>query len=307
MNHIPLFYHPVSYLLIDDDPLILGSITTFFKERIKLFDSPKKGLDFLENYTNELEKNSLLRGDQRNENYTCINHSPVDFNVTEIQEIKENSKRFDEIAVMIIDYQMPEMDGFSFAQACQTLPIHKILLTGKAEPKEAIDGFNKNLIDRFVQKTDPLFCELLTEYLEQLTYRYFQTKTLPLLSHLETENKLPLSDPTFVQFFNKYLKQHHIREYYLIDKHGSFLCIDDKGKPFYFVTHTDRSLNHWLEVNSDESKYLAPIKERIKIPFFGIGKESWEFNIQDWQQFFYSPNVLEGEERYYWAEIYKAA
>ena len=128
-----------------------------------------------------------------------------------------------------------------------------------------------------------------------------------MLSYLETESKLPLSDQFFIDFFEKYCERNSIREFYLIDKQGSFLCIDNKGHRSYFILQTDRGIDAWLTLYSADKGLskdeLALIADRKKIPFFGQGKEAWQIDSSQWSNYLYTANFLEGREQYFWAKI----
>lgn len=149
--------------------------------------------------------------------------------------------------------------------------------------------------------------EKLVAYLKELTFQHFQRITFPLLSVLKIENCSPLKDPVFIEFFNKYCLNKKIKEFYLIDKQGSFLCIDENSNRFNFVVHTDNSLDEWLRNYSFEGDLadhlISSIENRQKIPFFGLGKEAWELEKTEIEKCFYQPNFLKGNENYYWVEI----
>ena len=308
-NALPLIYYPNKWLWIDDDSLLLNTIKdTFGKENsIQIFQSSKDCLAFLKNYQPYLLKQNFLKSIINDESYGILKHTPVDFDITSLVQLANDPNRYDEITVMVIDYNMPEIDGFSLAKTAQSFPIKKILLTGKAQETEAIDGFNSNLIHCFVQKSEPKMIEKLSYYLKSLSLQYFQEITFPLFSYLETENKLPLTDPVFINFFQDYCLKHKIKEYYLIDKQGSFMCIDSQNIRSCLIIHTDKSIHNWLTLYSNEkclsNDELTEIKNRRKIPFFGVGKEAWQTGPSEWSKHLHIPEILEGRERYFWATI----
>ena len=96
-------------------------------------------------------------------------------------------------------------------------------------------------------------------------------------------------------------------EYYLLDKQGSYLCIDSSGKRSCFVVQTERSLDAWSNLYEQESdsivSLLMAVKKRQKIPFFGIGRESWHIPSDEWTSHYYDPKVFEGRERYFWTQV----
>lgn len=309
MKTLPLFYYPSTWLYIDDDKTLLKSMMFVFQEHnyTKLFQSPLSCVDFLNTYQSPLSKHIFLKSITDDENYGVLQHTPINFDITMIAKLANDPHRHNEVTAMIIDYNMPEMDGFELAQNCNHLPIQKLLLTGKAKPEQGIVGFNNNLIHRFIKKNEIEWEEKLIANLKELTLQFFREKTTSLLSYLETENKLPLSDKIFIDFFEKYCEQHNIREYYLINKQGSFLCLDNKGHRSYFVLQTDQGIDTWLASHSADKELpkekLDLVRERKKIPFFGQGKEAWQIDPSEWPKYLYTPNVLDGRERYFWTKI----
>lgn len=62
--------------------------------------------------------------------------------------------QYERCNVLVLDYQMPGMNGMEFLQQVTQLPAQRILLTGQADEKIACDMFNEGLIQQFVPKGD---------------------------------------------------------------------------------------------------------------------------------------------------------
>ncbi len=309
MRNLPLFYYPSTWLYVDDDSNLLQCVGLVLDEhnRNKLFQSPEKCVAFLADYQSPLMQKSFLSSNKQDDHYGILHHTPVDFDVTKLLALTDNPERYNEITAMVIDYDMPTMNGFALSKACDHLRVEKILLTGKTEDTRIIDGFNKNYIQHYIQKGCDDFESLLIDQLVKSTFHYFQRITAPLLSHLEAESQTPLSDLVFSDFFLSYCKRKNVAEYYLIDKQGSFLCIDKNGNQFFFVVHTDRGVNTWLETYYTGSEFTVDfandIVARRRLPFFGYATEAWQIDSTEWHSYFHQPQLLEGRERYYWFEI----
>ena len=81
---------------------------------------------------------------------------------------------------------------------------------------------------------------------------------------------------------------------------------NNNGEFSYFIVHTDNSLDSFIQINEDEAEaaqFLDSIKKRELIPFFGIGKDCWSINPNDWEKHFHKANRLTGRENYYWSVI----
>ncbi len=115
---------------------------------------------------------------------------------------------------------------------------------------------------------------------------------------------MPESDLHFITFFNHWCDTNQVKEYYLIDKNGSLLLINNKGEHYYFIIHSDRTLDTLVELYDDAkevSQLIEMVKQRSKIFFFGAGNDAWDFKNEEWEDYFHSPQLLQGREQYYWA------
>lgn len=302
----PLFVYPTTIACIDDDPLFLKAISRLFagQYQIQTFQSARESYDFLMSYQSLLPKPNAVRGCSEAEEYELINHMPADLDFSALKELRKDPKRYAEISVLLIDYNMPFMNGIDLCRSLQDLPVKKLLLTGDAGHCEAVSAFNEGIIDAFVHKDDPKLVKALVLNLQRLINEYFCQKSHHLKAHLELEHPLPISGLTFIQFFRNWCDQHHIQEHYIIDKLGNLLLIDDKENAYYFVVYTDRTLNDFIAQYDDDlnvETFLQLVKRREKIPFFGEGTEGWQLEPKDWPSCFYSPQTITGLETYYWA------
>ena len=55
------------------------------------------------------------------------------------------------------------------------------------------------------------------------------------------------------------------------------------------------------EESVEEYQFIDAIKNREKIPFFGAGKEAWQFEIKEWTDYLYPAQQFMGKRRYYWS------
>ncbi|MCX7124280.1 MAG: hypothetical protein NTU49_00710 [Gammaproteobacteria bacterium] len=103
------------------------------------------------------------------------------------------------------------------------------------------------------------------------------------------------------------MEKNKIAEYYLIDKQGSFLCIDEHGNHSYLAVHSQKSIKDWVTIYGNDCNLqpdaLVEINEYKKIPFFYPAKEPHDFDKTEWSKHLYLPQVLEGREKYFIAKI----
>lgn len=308
MTTLPLFSYPLTVTLVDDDPLMLQALESVLKQsyQLNIFNTPTDAVNYFDSYTPLLPSIKLLHGCTELENYDISGHLPVDVNFNVSKELINHPKRQKETSVIIVDYNMPGINGIELCRKLKSLPLKKILLTGEANDRLAIDAFNEGIIDCFIRKDSPSLADDLHCHLTILTQHYFETITTQLLKHLETDHPLPASDPVFITFFKEWCQAHRIKEYFIIDQNANFVLLNDNNEESFFITHTDRTLRNFIELNEDDqdlSSFIKLISAREKIPFFGNDNESWKVRHTEWDKHLVTPQVLIGREKYYWATI----
>ena len=178
-----------------------------------------------------------------------------------------DAKRFREVSVVVVDYDMPGMDGIEFCKGLKNPYIQKILATGAADESLAVSAFNAKHIDAFVAKHEMDFLGSLGSKIHKLQSLYFQKVTYPVYLSLKLKTKaaLLLDDPVFVAFFNDLLVQHKIEEYYQLEASGTFLLFDQAGQHHVlFVYNEDKIDADKLEIANDVESELHPkLREAI--------------------------------------------
>lgn len=306
----PLFYFPSTMICIDDHPDSIAALNTIFKpiRPINTFQDPQEALHFLNHYHSPLSLIPFLRAVTDGDNIGLTEYCPVDLNVLNIAKLAEFSERNKEISLLVIDYNMPEINGIELCRALKGTAMKKILLTGENNYKVALAAFNERIIDNFIQKDSPTLVEELIQSSQTLSHQYFLEKSQALLTHLEASKPLPLSDKKFIVFFEAWRNKNNITEYYLIDKIGSFLCFNHQGEKIHFIVHTESSLKEFSDLYEKEAGNEIPdlfqkLHRYEEIPFFGVGRSPWEEEVNTWVNYFYVAENFEGREIYYWVAV----
>src|SRR3990167_1596496 len=197
MTRLPLFNYPTTIAWIDDDDLFLRAATkTFGSARtIKCFNNPLECLHFFKGYQPFLSKQAFFNGCTDHESYDLNEHLPIDLNTKLLSTISLKPERHEEISLLIVDFHMPQMDGLSLCRQLQGLPIKKILLTGEVDHPKAVEAFNEGIIDRFIRKDSPQLIHEIQQHIKTLSQQFFNDYSRGLLSHLEVDHPLPISDP----------------------------------------------------------------------------------------------------------------
>lgn len=308
MQLLPAYFYRTTLLTLDDDTLFSSTIAALLAQdfAVKTFNSPEKLLDYIASYQRPQLNKQLIRDCSEHDHYDTAQHSLVDIDITALHTHAGSTAKQDEISIIISDYDMPNMCGVDVFKQLTHIPAKKILLTGAADQQIAIDAFNANVIDRYIRKDNTHIAQEIKKHVHMLVKDYFNEQSRPLLNHLEAHKTSPLTDPVFVTFFNQWCQENHIKQFSLIDKNGSYHVIDQNHQSLYFILHTDSSLDAFMELNDEETEaahHLTRIADRSVIPFFGIGVDSWNVEVKDWDNYLHAAQTIPGREKYYWCVV----
>lgn len=171
----------------------------------------------------------------------------VKLNLKAIHEEIYNPDRFHEISVVVVDYDMPGLNGLELCEQLKGRPFKRILLSGVADERIAVQAFNKGLIHQFVRKDAPNFAEEINRVIREAQESYFADLSTEIINYIIRHPSYThsyLEDPAFNTFLNNICKTHHITEYYLTDAQGSFLLLDKNGKPSCLTITEDKQYTY---------------------------------------------------------------
>ena len=295
MKKLPLFFYPSTLIIVSKDVNYIKILSYFSNKRNNALSvlSCADAIQLLACYRSYLLDNRLLPMSVCNQN---------NFDLSILEEMTRVSDRHQEISIIITDLTVSDEVVLEFARACAHLPIGKIILTELSEKNNQLLKQSDGSLSQFIIKDDKNMPVDFLRAIDELTYHYFCEMTSPLRIYLEFEGQLPISDPVFIQFFIDYCIKNNVNEYYLVDKLGSFYCIDTYDHHFYFILHTNASLEFWLGKNEKKSSFFVDdVRARKRIPFFMTKKEDCKISAAGGRsEFGYIANILKGREDYYW-------
>jgi CheY-like chemotaxis protein len=229
----------------------------------------------------------------------------VALHVERIRKQACDPERFAIPSVLVVDYSMPGMNGIQVCEALKDLPCRRILLTGAADERVAIDAFNRGLIDLYIRKSDHDALERLDAELAVLQRRWFLEQAAALRSLLPLHGYGFIDDPGFVALFGRITGRLGIVEHYLVHAPSGFLLLDHAGKSWRLVVETEQSMQSHLEMARDSGAppaLLAALEERLIIPDFSAGDGMYSHAFgKDWYRYPAAAQLCEGRQRYYWA------
>lgn len=314
MRHfsIPTCYFPSTVVFVDDSRDFLLNFVLQLDEALayRVFDSPFEALNCIHEKRCELELLSRRCISEYTEAKNCplTNHT-INLDLATIHAEVYNPSRFSEISVVVVDYAMPGMDGLDFCRRMENTHIKKILLTGQADEKLAIEAFNEGLIHRYIKKSDPDVTGLITKSIYDLQLLYFQGMSDMVVRMLSLTSPNCLQDKKFAVLFWELCRTKGIVEFYLADNSGSFLMLNDEARMSFLVVKSESDMRLYYDLaldNGASEEVLELLLSGEKIPCF------WQFNSttplrKDWFNFLVPARRFVSEEVYYYAHVEDSA
>lgn len=133
-----------------------------------------------------------------------------------------------------------------------------------------IDAFNKGLIDAYIRKHQIDFYPAIQEALEKCQQSYFEefSRRIETVFDPQDQRKTVICRPKFKDYFKQVIQTHKIREFYLLERTGSFLCLDENGNHGVLATQSKESVEFLLDSQEAETaspKILKALREGTHI------------------------------------------
>lgn len=220
----PMF-HPVSVVFVDDNADFLNGLQGIFRDRAlnRFFTRPQAALDFMLSRDRGAPP-IRMAGD---------NYSQVEGGGCSAlgRDALEDAARFEEVAAVVVDYEMPEMDGIRFLSSINDAACTKILLTGAAGYAEAVDAFNAGLIDFYLRKGDLEMPVKLAAALADANKRHCRSR-----GHIGVHDVgATYCDPRVVRLLEQLADREKWVEYYWRPAQDAVLTFDGEGNASVFV------------------------------------------------------------------------
>ncbi|MCD8542621.1 MAG: hypothetical protein LRY69_04220, partial [Gammaproteobacteria bacterium] len=176
-----LFSYPTTVIVVDDNKEYLESLLNGLREKkIKCigFQCPKEALSYIFSNPNQYEFSQALKEVEDDSPLPqTISHICLDLSNLYKAAFKKSGN---EISVIVLDQQMPDISGDQFASVITDGNIKKLMLTGQLNDQKAIELLNKDIIDSYVEKKISNGINVVYEKIIDLQNRYF----LDLNKHL---------------------------------------------------------------------------------------------------------------------------
>ncbi|SDI12882.1 response regulator [Propionivibrio dicarboxylicus] len=297
---IPPFYFPTTVAFIDDSPSFLESIALGLDSRLayRKFDSPFSALVALNGATPALAIGEDLLSIYQHRGECSQAHHVIDINLDKIHRVVHNEQRFEQISVVVIDYDMPEINGLELCRGIRNPAVKKILLTGKADEQVGIQAFNEGIIDRFIKKQYPDAIARLNTAIADLQMEYLRQLQDALMHMLAVGSHVFLFDRMFAARFQEICKELNIVEHYLSCTPDGLLLLDTTGSAHLLIVQTEAMMRSHFEI-ADElgapKELLQQLSSRHHIPYFWKTSGDYSPAYDDWKSCLYPAHEFTGQ------------
>ena len=260
----PPVSYPSTVVFVDDNDSYLDALRRFFPDVSTnlFFSRPQTALAFIRQHARE---NSLEFASAS----ACLSETGFErfVETSAERDILARASRFSEVAAVVVDYDMPGMNGVDFLASISHLRCAKVLLTGVADETVAVKAFNARIVDLYLRKTEADSANRLSHFLRDAKARHCSEGGWLALG----ENGLTYCDPRTKKVIDDVVAAEGIVEYYWRPEQNAILMFDRAGNPSVFVAWAE---NDWIsqgEIVADGSgpaELLRQMAVREVMPLF---------------------------------------
>ena len=280
--NFPFLFFPTTIAFLDDDKEYLNALHNIFKTQFstQTFSSVKNFCDYVDEEDLLFEKllSVVIHDD--------IAHSKSDLTYSFFRDHPEKTNL---LSVLIIDYDMPYMNGIDVCKKYQDKTFKKILLTGQANEDDAIRAFNEGLIDGYINKGDVDLSEKLLSLIKETQNKFFSDVSKYFYSDFSSEESEIFKMDSVKSAIQEFVYHNHITEYYYIKLANSFVLRDEKQNLWKLVFLTPYLVNGFTEIIREVNgpkELVDKIYEYEEFPMFpnidGFYEERFE---EGWEEF----------------------
>ncbi|MDR2681727.1 MAG: hypothetical protein LBB29_01610 [Holosporaceae bacterium] len=304
MNVFACFF-PTTVILVDDSAVFLESLKDCLDIKsvtFKTFVNPAEVVDYVNEVsaTNRLDYADLVRDGED----SMSDWKSILLNVNYLHREIYNPYRFSRISTIVADYLMPGMNGIDLFSRIDDKNIQRILLTGVADEKIAIDAFNEGKINRFVKKGTINFENEVTDGILKSVNQYFRFHTEDISKHLSGSDRGPLNDPIFADFFFSKCFVKDMTEYYMLDTFGSYLFMNEIGEMSMLSLLTEHEMCRLIEVGIESQEISEEVLNKLQSrKYMLVSHERTGLlpPVSEWARYLREAHRLDGYQTYYFA------
>ena len=264
------YYYPTTVVLVDDNERFLDNFTLHLDESLAhlCFSSAHAALDHINHQASKVHLDQRCFSYYRDARSSSEDVLRLDLTLIE-REISDPS-RFKDISVVIVDYDMPEMTGLKLCESIRDPRIKKILLTGVADEKIAVQAFNDGVIDRFLMKSDPAITQKINQTISDCQRKYFSEVSALIQNTLALKSPEFIYNDSFIEYFFNLKNKNSLVEYYYVEDPTGFILVSDSGDLQRLLVYSEAEIQQFMfaaKKYSPPASFLKQISPGKTVPW----------------------------------------
>lgn len=302
------FHFPTTVAFVDDSLQFLSNLSLQLDSRLayRLYSSPFAALVALNGSAQMPPVAERFFSLYRHRNDKSVARHVIDVSLDMIHREVHNEHRFEQVSVVVVDYDMPEIDGLELCRSLKSKALKKILLTGKADEQTAVRAFNEKTIDRFIRKQDDDVMSQLNRAIAELQREHFDQIEHMLADALSVGSHLFLRDAAFAERFAEIARSLNIVEHYLCCGPDGILMLDMGGGAHLLIVQTEEMMRTHYEIAYDQDapeELLAELRSGRILPYFWKTAGNYSPIYEDWQPCMHPAEEFQGREWYLYTVV----
>jgi CheY-like chemotaxis protein len=306
------FAYPTTVAFVDDSAAFLSNLSLQLDPQLafRMFNSPSHALRFLNSRPAPDQGSEPIFSPYLDRTEENDAHQVVAMRVDAIRSLVHHAARFESVSVVVVDYDMPELNGMEFCRRLADSSVKKIVLTGKADEHVAVRSFNEGLIDRFIRKHEIDAVDTLNHAIRDMQDAYLDQAGASVRDALSVSEYAFLKDSALAAHVNGIFEALGIVEHYLSYQPHGILMVDGAGTAYLLVIHTDETLRGVREIAVEQGApmgFLGELDSHRSLPYFWRTEGYYPAQCVEWQPYMHPAAVFHGERRYTYAVVKKPA
>ena len=300
------FHHPTKVIFLDDNRAFLDAMELEFGNQINMvtISNPYTAIQEVDNQPVDISQSVFkIRNDV---NTDTSNNCIIHFEIGQLLNLIYDQSRFDNVAVLVVDYEMPDINGLELCQKLETRNVFKIMLTAAADKDTAIRAFNNSVIDKFLFKTsDDLYSEI-TLAVQELSRRYFSELSRTITHGHGLSTSTLFDNVLYREIFTRIAFEAQAVEYYLVDNSGSFLFLDTNANPTWLIVRNQNELKEQFDLLQGydlPDELMSAVARQEKILFL-LSEKEYKKPVSEWVDYLFDATKL--DDNYYYSVVHGA-
>jgi CheY-like chemotaxis protein len=308
MHTIKPFYFPTTVTFVDDSATFLSNLCLQLEPQLafRLFSAPGEALEFVNSRPRPGPSGEPLFAPFRDRTDEDVAHQVIALSVNTVRKQVHNAQRFLATSVVVVDYDMPGMNGLEFCRRMTDPAVRKIMLTGKADEHIAVQSFNEGIIHRFIRKQDASAVTMLNRAVRDLQSAYFDDVCQSIVDTLADSEYAFLRDEALAERVRELSSSLGIVEHYLSYCPSGLLMLDSAGNAYLLIVHTSESLRGLREIAVEQNApagFLAALDSRRSLPYFWQSDGHYPADCVAWEDYMYPATQFSGRQEYVYAIV----